>query len=343
MSIAQETQEAIAQEAIAQKNSVPIYGPVFNIPKELLKAFTMNGLATINLNFYFSDSSAKILKWDNEFYMELKRLAKKAIEMHRKQKIFNWMIYYATDYHLPNVLNEFNIREKNCVVVGSATPLYETFLDIFGNQINTIEYRKIEHNIPNLNTYTYEEAMDSNVSLNWNFDVGVSVSSIEHSGLGRYGDALDPEGDLKTMNLLSKIIKKDGLLILEIPIGTDKISFNASRVYGKFRLLLLFEKWELLKTYGYNTNILNDSRGEGRGAYFVLKNTEDVLKNNKSKEQLFSRSDKQAFFDLKNADHNRSVWQDKLIELTKDFNYDGFKTARAVIQFTQNGQRYALS
>ena len=36
------------------------------------------------------------------------------------------------------------------------------------------------------------------------FDSVVSFSSIEHSGLGRYGDPLDPDGDLKTMQVIHK-------------------------------------------------------------------------------------------------------------------------------------------
>ena len=41
-------------------------------------------------------------------------------------------------------------------------------------------------------------------------DFAFSFSSIEHNGLGRYGDALDPNGDLRDMELLSCVIRPGG-------------------------------------------------------------------------------------------------------------------------------------
>ncbi len=44
--------------------------------------------------------------------------------------------------------------------------------------------------------------------------------SFDHDGLGRYGDPIDPEGDLKAMQVVASVLKDEGTFILTVPIGT---------------------------------------------------------------------------------------------------------------------------
>ncbi len=55
---------------------------------------------------------------------------------------------------------------------------------------------------------------------------------IEHVGLGRYGDSLDAEGDLKAFTELRRVLAPGGSLLVVVPIGTPRICFNAHRVYA---------------------------------------------------------------------------------------------------------------
>lgn len=58
------------------------------------------------------------------------------------------------------------------------------------------------------------------------------MHTVEHVGLGRYGDPLDPDGDLKAMKELARVLAVDGNLLLVVPVGQPKIYFNAHRVYS---------------------------------------------------------------------------------------------------------------
>ncbi len=58
------------------------------------------------------------------------------------------------------------------------------------------------------------------------------MHTVEHVGLGRYGDPLDPNGDLKAVAELSRVTKKGGSLLFVVPIGKPKIEFNAHRIYS---------------------------------------------------------------------------------------------------------------
>lgn len=73
------------------------------------------------------------------------------------------------------------------------------------------------------------------------FDFIVTFSSLEHSGLGRYGDPLDPFGDIKEMRKLRCLLKPGGLFFLGVPTGPDTIVFNAHRIYGRLRLPFMME------------------------------------------------------------------------------------------------------
>ncbi|MCX5900060.1 MAG: DUF268 domain-containing protein [Proteobacteria bacterium] len=54
----------------------------------------------------------------------------------------------------------------------------------------------------------------------------------EHIGLGRYGDPLDPQGDLKAMGELFRILSPGGQLLFVAPVGGEaRIQYNAHRVY----------------------------------------------------------------------------------------------------------------
>lgn len=70
---------------------------------------------------------------------------------------------------------------------------------------------------------------------------------IEHIGLGRYGDDIDPEGHIKAAHELSRVLKKDGLLYFGTPIGKEGLYFDAHRVFDPQTILDLFNKLKLIE------------------------------------------------------------------------------------------------
>ncbi len=58
-----------------------------------------------------------------------------------------------------------------------------------------------------------------------------ALCSLEHFGLGRYGDPIDPEACFKCLSNIQRKIKKGGYLYLAIPIGKERVEFNAHRVF----------------------------------------------------------------------------------------------------------------
>ena len=59
------------------------------------------------------------------------------------------------------------------------------------------------------------------------------LSVVEHIGLGRYGDALDPFGTVKAINELKRVLTKGGLLLISVPIGKNALYFSSSYSSGR--------------------------------------------------------------------------------------------------------------
>jgi SAM-dependent methyltransferase len=69
---------------------------------------------------------------------------------------------------------------------------------------------------------------------------------VEHVGLGRYGDPIDPTGDIKAMRELQRVCAPGGRLYFVVPVGRPRVQFNAHRIYGFDQVVDGFPEMELL-------------------------------------------------------------------------------------------------
>jgi hypothetical protein len=236
--------------------------PPEEIPDNLLKRYTLDGKIEIEKCYYNNVG----LPFIPRIY------TKRKIESFLKQiKNREAAHYKATDKELYRAIEKYPVENKNCVVMGSVSPFYESVCISFGAKtVTTIEYNKIIFLHPQMKTMTPAE-YDKNPEQ---YDTGLSISSFEHDGLGRYGDPLNPEADLEAMNKMKKVIKKEGILFLSVPVGKDLLVWNAHRIYGRIRLPLLMKGWETLDTFGFDESKLDEpDKGAGCQPVFVLKNT----------------------------------------------------------------------
>lgn len=68
-----------------------------------------------------------------------------------------------------------------------------------------------------------------------------SLHVVEHIGLGRYGDPIDPQGDLKAARELTRVLAPGGTLLFAVPMGArPRIEYNAHRIYSYQAVIDLF-------------------------------------------------------------------------------------------------------
>ncbi len=71
------------------------------------------------------------------------------------------------------------------------------------------------------------------------------MHTVEHIGLGRYGDPIDQKGDLKAIAELKRVVAKNGSLLFVVPVGKPKVEFNAHRIYSYEQILDYFQGFTL--------------------------------------------------------------------------------------------------
>jgi len=87
------------------------------------------------------------------------------------------------------------------------------------------------------------------------------LHALEHFGLGRYSDRIDAEGHIKGLESLYKLLEDGGILYLSVPIGRQRIEFNAHRVFAVATVLALIKgNFEVVNfSYVDDSGVLHES------------------------------------------------------------------------------------
>ncbi len=138
-------------------------------------------------------------------------------------------------------------------------------------EIEIFDIRPNESNVKNI---TFKQADFSNpIAIPNAYTDSIScLHAIEHFGLGRYGDPIDPEGHLKGLENMYKMLQQNGIFYFATPIGPQRIEFNAHRVFSVQYLVNLFkDKYEIVQ-FSYV-----DDKGE---LFENINLTNDLINNN---------------------------------------------------------------
>ncbi len=133
------------------------------------------------------------------------------------------------------------IKDAHGLVIGSQSPWAESALFRYGAaRVTTIEYMSIQTSHPNHIALTPAQAATQFLAKTLQRpDFVFSFSSLEHDGLGRYGDPLNAFGDLESIAKVHCMLPINGLFFLGFPVGRDAVAFNAHRIYGFDRLSVI--------------------------------------------------------------------------------------------------------
>eukprot|EP01040_Poterioochromonas_malhamensis_P008004 gene8004-8652_t len=145
-------------------------------------------------------------------------------------------------------------RGKSTLVVGSQSPWAEAALyNSKARHVTTVEYMRIHSDYRNFTYLHPSDIARKYLDRKWEaVDVGFSYSSVEHDGLGRYGDPLNPFADLESVARIRCLLKPGGYLFLGFPLSADELWWNAHRLYGRYRLFLMLMGWRLVDLHPQN-------------------------------------------------------------------------------------------
>lgn len=144
---------------------------------------------------------------------------------------------------LPELPEKGRVLEIGCAEADWLSAMRKARPDL---HLTGIDQRKVyrpaadEHIVADVLTYDFPPA---------SFDAIIAVSMIEWAGVGHYGDPVDPEGDVKTLQRARRWIKPSGWLYFDVPYGDRIRSQNPKmRVYSDADFAVLFKAsgWEIV-------------------------------------------------------------------------------------------------
>ena len=209
------------------------------IPPEWRDEFTLGGTVRVSPRYFdnkYLGSTAATAVWPYD-------LIEKMIVEARNESLVGTYNKAETQAVRQAIAHAPGVVGGRVLVIGSETPWVEALaLEAGARHVTTLEYGKIESRHPNVTTLLPAEFQRSWSTME-PFDAVVTYSSVEHSGLGRYGDALNPWGDVLEIARAWCVSKPGASLTIGVMYGGDAIEFNAHRYYGRRRLPYLFSNW----------------------------------------------------------------------------------------------------
>jgi hypothetical protein len=169
----------------------------------------------------------------------------------RDQESGTYGEYFWQDLFVAKRIIEQN--PKRHIDVGSRVDGFIAHLACVRN-VEVLDIRPISAQVEKVNFYQEDI---SKLSENW-FNAADCLSclhTLEHFGLGRYGDEIDPNGWMVGLNNLQKILKKGGVFWLSVPIGKERVEFNAHRIFNPRTICDYLSRLGLeLTEFGYLAN-----------------------------------------------------------------------------------------
>jgi hypothetical protein len=207
------------------------------LSEEVRSDFTLGGRVGIR-PYFIGNEKVESYTWTAD-------LIYSTIEEAKRRGLLQGKRTYGDDsiLGLYKVLDKYSVVDKDVLVIGSQLPWIECVTKAFGARtVTTVDFIPIQCHVQDvIKTVTVDE-------LRGQFDMIFSFSSMEHDGLGRYGDPIHPYGDVLRMKVINNFLKPNGLYVLSVPCGKDLLVYNAHRIYGNVRFPMLIEDYNLLDT-----------------------------------------------------------------------------------------------
>jgi len=136
-------------------------------------------------------------------------------------------------------------------------------------QVTYVDIRPLDVSWPN-----FEFRRGSILEMPFDDNTLPSISSlhvIEHVGLGRYGDRLDPNGSWKAARELTRVLAPGGKLLIGVPTGRERVCFDAHRIFAPETVREMFADLDLVE-FSFiddrNRLLRNAAFSDARDAYY---------------------------------------------------------------------------
>ena len=140
----------------------------------------------------------------------------------------------------------FEARPEKHVDVGSRVDGFVAHVASF-REIEVVDIRSISTQIPGV-IFKQADLMNPVEESVEYCDSLSCLHALEHFGLGRYGDRINPNGFKLGMKNMASMLMNDGIFYLSVPLGIARVEFNANWVFNPLVIVQLAENNKLQLT-----------------------------------------------------------------------------------------------
>jgi SAM-dependent methyltransferase len=144
----------------------------------------------------------------------------------------------------------YDARPSRHVDIGSRVDGFVAHLLVF-MPVEVIDVRPLTSTLPGL-TFVQRDAMSLDGIPSDSVESLSSLHAVEHFGLGRYGDRIDPDGWRRAIGSLVRVLAPGGRFYLSVPIGRERVEFNAHRVFAPDTIVIACGDLELVSFSAVN-------------------------------------------------------------------------------------------
>lgn len=156
--------------------------------------------------------------------------------------------YFHQDLLVARKIYENKPRQH--VDVGSRIDGFVAHVAAF-REVEVMDIRKMTAKIPNISFIQCNIMDDLPETLVGSCDSLSCLHALEHFGLGRYGDPVKYDGHVVGFNNLYKMLSRGGKMYLSVPIGPQRVEYDAHRVFSIRYLLDLVSQKFVINSFSY--------------------------------------------------------------------------------------------
>ncbi len=223
---------------------------------KILSAFGLNlknpVIVFFSIFIYFRDIIKYIIKYNKsknplvkKFPINFKSLVPMISDMHVSSGSAEG-VYFIQDLWAAQKI--YKKKPKEHLDIGSRVDGFISHLMVF-MKVNVIDIRPLESNNKNLVFVKEDATFLKNISDN-SVESLSCLHATEHFGLGRYSDEVNPESCFIFIKNLIRVLKPKGRLYFSVPVGDERLIFNAHRVFSHTTILNCFNELKLHELSG---------------------------------------------------------------------------------------------
>lgn len=152
--------------------------------------------------------------------------------------------YFWQDYWCAKRLSDRNVLEH--YDIGSRIDGFISHISLLKIKTVLIDIRPMHSNIPYI-SFVQEDATELKGIPSESINSISALCSLEHFGLGRYGDDVAPEAFFTAVKSIQRVVKKGGRIYISVPVGEECVRFNAHRVFNPETIVKEFSDCTLIE------------------------------------------------------------------------------------------------